>query len=51
VTQMLETLHPLLKPGSMVAIAADKGQKIHHHNYQRLERFQIGKRRIFILQP
>jgi tRNA G10 N-methylase Trm11 len=51
VTQILEALHPLLKRGAVVAIAADKGQKIHHQNYQRLERFQIGKRRIFILQP
>ena len=50
VMQMLEALHPLLKPGSVVAIVADKAQKVRPEHYRRLERFQIGKRRVFILQ-
>ena len=51
VWRMLEALHGTLKPGSIVAIAADKSQKVAHLRYTRLERFQLGKRRIFILQP
>jgi hypothetical protein len=50
VVRMLLALHPLLRPGAVVAIATDKGQKIRLASYQRLERFQIGKRRIFILR-
>jgi hypothetical protein len=41
----------VLAPGGLVAIAADKQQKIVHDRYRRLERFQIGKRRITILKP
>jgi hypothetical protein len=48
---MLQALHPLLRPGAVVAIAADKGQKAQLASYQRLAHFQIGKRRIFILTP
>jgi len=51
VESMLEALRPILKPGSVVAIAADKAQKIPAENYRRLERFQFGKRRIFIFEP
>jgi tRNA G10 N-methylase Trm11 len=51
VWQMLEALHHLLQPGAVVAIAADKSQKAKHERYRRLERFQIGRRRVFILQP
>jgi hypothetical protein len=51
VESMLVALHPTLRPGSVVAIAADKAQKVHPKNYRRLERFQIGKRRIFIFEP
>lgn len=51
VESMLETLYFLLKPGAVVAIAADKVQKINVENYQRLERFKIGKRRIELLRP
>jgi len=50
VWQMLEALHPLLKERGVVAVAADKGQKVKHEKYRRLERFQVGKRRIFILK-
>jgi 16S rRNA G966 N2-methylase RsmD len=50
-TKMLQALHPFLKPGSVVAIAADKRQKIQSEDFQRLERFQIGKRRIEFWRP
>jgi 23S rRNA (guanine2535-N1)-methyltransferase len=48
--RMLEALTPLLAPGAVVAIAADKGQKIEHEAYRRAERFQIGKRHVAILR-
>jgi 23S rRNA (guanine2535-N1)-methyltransferase len=46
--RMLTALHPVLSPGSIVAIAADKSQKITHEAYQRVERFQVGKRQVFL---
>jgi len=47
---MLEALLVVLTPAGLVAIAADKGVKLAHPRYQRLEQFQVGKRRIAILQ-
>jgi hypothetical protein len=49
--QMLEALHPLIKPGAVLSVATDKNQKVKHKKYRRLERFQLGKRRVFILEP
>ncbi len=51
IASMLEALHPSLTSGAVVAVAADKSQKIQSAKFHRLERFQIGKRRIFILRP
>lgn len=48
---MLDSLHELLSPSGIVAVVADKGQKALHEGYQRIEQFQVGKRRIAILQP
>jgi 23S rRNA (guanine2535-N1)-methyltransferase len=48
---MLDSLLGILSPSSVVAIASDKKQKISHERYQRLEQFQIGKRRVAILKP
>ncbi len=48
---MLDTLIDILSPSSIVAIASDKRQKVFHESYQRLEQFQIGKRRVVIVQP
>ncbi|MGC9396584.1 MAG: hypothetical protein ACP5J4_17200 [Anaerolineae bacterium] len=48
--QMLEALRPVLAPGAVVAIASDKGQKAAHEAYHRVDRFQIGKRRIVLLR-
>ena len=49
--QMLEALLPLLSLRSVVAIASDKRQRVSHEGYRRLERFQVGKRRVVLLQP
>jgi hypothetical protein len=46
---LLATLEGLLHPESVVAIISDKGQKAAHPSYRRLERFQVGRRRIEIL--
>jgi SAM-dependent methyltransferase len=48
---MLEALLGVLSPASVVAISCDKGQKAAHEKYQRLEHFQVGKRRVVILRP
>lgn len=48
---MLEALRGVLSPSSIVAIASRKQQKVFHENYQRIEQFQIGKRRVVILKP
>lgn len=47
---MLEALRETLSSSSIVAIASDKGQKVSHARYQRVEHFQIGKRRVTILR-
>jgi tRNA G10 N-methylase Trm11 len=48
---MLESLHGILSSWSIVAIVSDKQQKAAHENYQRVEQFQVGKRRVLILKP
>ncbi|MBN2503222.1 MAG: hypothetical protein JXB38_20765 [Anaerolineales bacterium] len=50
VVQMLAALQPSLTAHSVVAIAADKGQKVAHPAYRRVERFNMGKRRITLLE-
>jgi len=47
---MLEALSEFLSPESIVAIASDKLQKAAHEKYQRLEKFQLGKRQLTILK-
>ncbi len=49
--QMLEALVSVIGPASLVAVATDKGQKATHVAYQRVEQFQVGKRRVVILKP
>jgi 23S rRNA (guanine2535-N1)-methyltransferase len=51
IAMMLEALRPLLSATAVVAIAADKGQKIEHDAYHRAGRFQIGKRQVVLLTP
>ena len=48
---MLDTLVPILATSGIVAIVSDKRQKVLHKNYQRVEQFQVGKRRVVILKP
>jgi hypothetical protein len=48
---MLDAILGILSSSSIVAIASDKGQKVFHERYQRIEHFQIGKRRVVILKP
>ena len=48
---MLDALLGVLSSSSIIAVASDKQQKVSHENYQRLEQFQIGKRRVVILKP
>ena len=51
VWQMLETVRPVLSPEAVVAIATDKQQKVAHKGYERLEKFQVGKRRVWLGRP
>jgi 23S rRNA (guanine2535-N1)-methyltransferase len=48
--QMLAALLPVLSSDAIVAIAADKRQKISHEMYRRISRFQIGKRQVAFLR-
>lgn len=48
---MLDSLLGVLSLSSIVAIVYDKQQKALHNDYQRIEHFQIGKRRVSILKP
>ena len=48
---MLNALIDILSPASIVAIVSDKQQKAGHESYQRVEQFQIGKRRVMIFKP
>jgi len=48
---MLGALLGVLSSSSLVSIVSDKQQKVSHEGYQRVEQFQIGKRRVVILRP
>jgi tRNA G10 N-methylase Trm11 len=48
---ILEALPGTLSSSAIVAIVSDKQQKVSHGSYERIERFQVGKRRIVILRP
>lgn len=47
---MLDALHKVIAPHTVLALAASKAQPIAHEGYRRLERFQIGKRQVVLLQ-
>ena len=49
--QLLENLQDVVKPQGVVALAADKSQKLKHPAYQSLEKFKVGKRQIVLLRP
>lgn len=48
---MLDALLGVLSSSAIVAIVSDKQQKVFHERYERIERFQAGKRRGVILRP
>lgn len=48
---MLDALQGVLSASSILAIASDKQQKVSHESFQRIEHFQVGKRRVVILKP
>jgi 16S rRNA G966 N2-methylase RsmD len=47
---MLDSLREFISPTTILALISDKLQKIVHEQYKRLEKFQVGKRQIVILQ-
>ncbi len=49
--RMLDALQTVLRPTAIVAIASDKGQRVAHPGYQRVARFQIGKRQVVLIEP
>ena len=50
-TSILEALLGVLSRTSSVAIVSDKGQKAAHERFERIQQFQLGKRRVAILRP
>jgi len=48
--EMLQALIPVLSPGAVLAVVTSKREKIQPPGYQRLDRFQVGKRRIEIIR-
>ena len=51
ILSMLSALTSIISSESVVAIVSDKKQKVSHERFQRIEQFQIGKRRVVILRP
>lgn len=49
--RMLDALLPRLNANAVVAVAAAKRDTIRHEHYQRLEKFNVGKRQIALLRP
>jgi hypothetical protein len=47
--RILDALRQVLSRDAIVAIVADKQQRIHHEAYRRADRFKIGRRQIEIL--
>jgi SAM-dependent methyltransferase len=48
---LLEALREIVGPASIVAITASKDQKVAHEGYERVEQFQVGKRRVRLFRP
>lgn len=51
ISSLLHTIAPVIKPDAVVAVSADKGQKICNEDYMRLKRLRVGKRHIEIFTP
>ena len=50
IDKLLESLIPVLKENSIIAISSDKGQRATSPNFKLIRRIQVGKRRIELLQ-
>lgn len=50
-TRLLAALLPLLARPAIVAVAADRRQRIGHPDYRRAAQFELGKRRVTFLAP
>ncbi len=50
IARMLETLRPVLAPDAVVAVVSGKDQRASHPAFRRVERWQIGRRRIEIVE-
>ncbi len=48
---ILDNIYSVINKQCVVAIVADKGQKIKHDLYKRLDYFKVGKRHVAILAP
>jgi 23S rRNA (guanine2535-N1)-methyltransferase len=46
---LLDSVAPIMAPDGLVVLAGDKGQRMTHPGWQRLEKIMAGKRRIEIL--
>ncbi len=45
-------IHAILDPaGSVVAVISDKGQKLKHDRFKRIQQLKIGKRQVAIFEP
>lgn len=45
-------IHSILDPGrSVVAVISDKGQKLKHDRFQRIQHMKVGKRQVAIFEP
>lgn len=52
VQRFFDQLHPILDPAcSVVAVISDKGQKLKHDRFRRLQYMKIGKRQAAIFEP
>lgn len=50
VTLLLEQLLGVIRPYTIIALATDKAQTCRHPQFQRLAKFQIGKRRLWLFK-
>jgi hypothetical protein len=49
VTRLLEAVRPALAPHALVAVGGGKGQRVVHPAFHRVERVEVGKRRVEVL--
>lgn len=52
VQAFFDAIHPILDPAqSVVAVISDKGQKLKHDRFQRIQHMKVGKRQVAIFEP